>query len=167
MPPVNLTTPIKWRSTFWVKGLRRKLESSNFQIFIKLILRGQISVNLASRIESLTKYYDVSLLISHHTYLRLPNSDIYAIRTIDRVKVKGKSETVSIFEVFDADPPEIREGKLATATVFEQALLLYNQDNYVDAEQMFRDCLFINPLDKVAQIYLERCQLQLLYKVKV
>ncbi|MFB2918926.1 adenylate/guanylate cyclase domain-containing protein [Aerosakkonema funiforme] len=125
------------------------------------------AVNLASRIESLTKYYDVSLLISHHTYLRLPNPDIYAIRTIDRVKVKGKSETVSIFEVFDADPPEIREGKLATATVFEQALLLYNQDNYVDAEQMFRDCLSINPLDKVAQIYLERCQLQLLYKVKV
>src|ERR671911_592085 len=71
------------------------------------------AVNLASRIESLTKKYGVSLLISHHTFQSLPDSNQYATRLIDRVKVKGKSKAVSIFEVFDADPPETYEGKVA------------------------------------------------------
>ena len=47
------------------------------------------AVNLASRIESLTKEYGISLLISHLTFQSLADSNQYAIRLIDRVKVKG------------------------------------------------------------------------------
>jgi class 3 adenylate cyclase/PAS domain-containing protein len=116
------------------------------------------AVNLASRIEGLTKSYGVSLLISDHTFLRLQNSNEYAIRIIDRVKVKGKSEMVSVFEVFDADPPEIFKGKSVTRTAFEQALLVYYQQSFSAAAQRLEDVLRINPRDKVAQIYLQRCQ---------
>jgi PAS domain S-box-containing protein len=116
------------------------------------------AVNLASRLEGLTKYYGVSLLISHHTFGRLDHPVEYAFRVVDRVKVKGKSKMVSIFEVFDADPPEIREGKLATKSLFEQALFLYNRHCFKEAEQLFQDCLERIPEDTVAQIYLERCQ---------
>ena len=63
------------------------------------------AVNLASRVESLTKNYGVSLLITQETFLRLENPSEYAIRTLDRVKVKGKSESVTVYEVFDADRP--------------------------------------------------------------
>jgi class 3 adenylate cyclase len=115
------------------------------------------AVNLASRIESLTKKYGVSILISHQTFQSLPDSNQYAIRLIDRVKVKGKSKAVSMFEVFDADPPETYEGKVATRTLFEEALLLYHWQKLRDAERLFAECLRRNPTDKAAQIYQQRC----------
>ncbi|MEW5857699.1 MAG: AAA family ATPase [Cyanobacteriota bacterium] len=116
------------------------------------------AVNLASRIEDLTKNYGVSLLISHHTFLQLEDANQYAFRIIERLIVKGKSSAVTVFEVFDADDAEIRKGKLTTKQDFEQALLLYNLGNLAEAAQGFQKVLSINPSDTVAQIYLERCQ---------
>ncbi|HEY9615171.1 adenylate/guanylate cyclase domain-containing protein [Allocoleopsis sp.] len=116
------------------------------------------TVNLASRIEGLTKEYRVSLLISHHTFSQLQDANQYAFRLIDRVKVKGKLAAVSVYEVFDADPPKIRDAKLATKTAFEEALLLYNLHSFKQAAQLFEECLHLNPDDTVAQNYLERCQ---------
>jgi class 3 adenylate cyclase/GAF domain-containing protein len=116
------------------------------------------TVNLASRIEGLTKSYGVSLLISQESFLQLQEANQYAFRILGLVKVKGKSEAVTVYEVFDADAAEIREGKLVTKKEFEQAILLYNQGAFKDAAQGFQACLDINPRDKVAQIYLERSQ---------
>ncbi|AFZ19745.1 protein kinase domain-containing protein [Allocoleopsis franciscana] len=115
------------------------------------------AVNLASRVENLTKNYGVSLLITHQTFLQL-NEPVYAIRPIDRVKVKGKSEVVAVYEVFDADPPEVREGKLTTFQIFIEALHNYNSRHFRKAKQLFSECLRLNPRDKVAQIYQQRCQ---------
>ncbi|HEY9673102.1 MAG TPA: adenylate/guanylate cyclase domain-containing protein [Waterburya sp.] len=116
------------------------------------------TVNLASRIERLTKEYGVSLLISHYSFAQLEDANQYTFRLIDRVKVRGKSAAVSVYEIFDADSPKIRESKLATKTAFEEALLLYNLHSFSEAAQLFEDCLRLNPEDTVAQIYLERCQ---------
>lgn len=116
------------------------------------------AVNLASRIERLTKDFGVSLLISHHTFLQLKEYSEYSFRLIERLKVRGKSKSVSVYEVFDADLPKIYEGKLATKQEFEQALLLYNLRSFKEAAQLFKHCLCINPKDTVAQIYLKRCK---------
>ncbi|MEG4997822.1 AAA family ATPase [Microcoleus sp. B4-D4] len=116
------------------------------------------AVNLASRVESLTKNYGVSLLITEQTYSRLSNPVDYAIRTIDTVRVKGKSQLVTVYEVFDADLPEIKEGKLATLPTFTEALSLYNQGKLAGASKLFADCLRQNPGDVVTQTYFERCQ---------
>ena len=115
------------------------------------------AVNLASRIESLTKNYGVSLLITQQTFDRLTNPGDYAIRVIDKVQVKGKSEWVTVYEVFDADLAEVKAGKLATLQLFTEALSLYNMKSFRQAARLFVDCLRQNPGDKVAQIYLERC----------
>ncbi|GAB4187507.1 MAG: hypothetical protein Fur006_27430 [Coleofasciculaceae cyanobacterium] len=114
------------------------------------------AVNLASRVESLTKNYGISLLITHQTFLQL-NEPVYAIRPIDRVKVKGKSEVVAVYEVFEADPPEIKEGKLKNYQIFVEALYNYNYQKFRAAEQLFAECLRLNPRDNVAQIYRQRC----------
>ena len=116
------------------------------------------AVNLASRLEGLTKEYSVPLLISHHTFWELADANKYCIRLIDRVQVKGKSEWITVNEVFDADPPEVREGKLATLTIFMEAWLLYNQNKFAEASQVFQECLRQNPGDQVVQVYLARCQ---------
>jgi len=115
------------------------------------------AVNLAARLEGLTKYYGVPFLITHNTFLRLNNSHRYAMRLIDRVKVKGKLEMVSIFEVFEADPPELKEKKLATKSSFEQALLFYYLGSLSVAYDLLQECLQQNPDDSVVQIYIERC----------
>ncbi len=116
------------------------------------------AVNLASRVESLTKNYGVSLLITHHTFLRLKNPSDYAIRTIARVQVKGKSELVTVYEVFDADSPEVKAGKFATLDLFSQGRSLYQMERWVEAASLFQACLDQNPEDKVAQIYWHNCQ---------
>ncbi|MCK5718982.1 MAG: response regulator [Thiomargarita sp.] len=116
------------------------------------------SVNLASRIEGLTKNYGVPLLISHQTYSRLENPNSYAIRMIDKVKVKGKSQSVTVYEVFDADVAANKAGKLATLDIFNQALSYYEQNNYIQAAKLFKSCLDKNSLDTVAHIYLKHCQ---------
>jgi PAS domain S-box-containing protein len=116
------------------------------------------AVNLASRVESLTKNYGVSLLITHQTFSRLTNPENYAIRMIDRVKVKGKSELVTVYEVFEADLPAIKEGKLAALEIFQEALSNYNSQKFREAEQLFAECLRLNPMDRVTQIYLQHCQ---------
>jgi len=115
------------------------------------------AVNLASRIESLTKNYGVSLLITQQTFDRLTNPGGYAIRVIDKVQVKGKSEWVTVYEVFDADLAEVKAGKLATLQLFTEALSLYNMKSFRQAAGLFGDCLRQNPGDKVARIYWERC----------
>lgn len=115
------------------------------------------TVNVAARIERLTRRFQVSLLISHHTFLQLTNANWYAMRVIDRVRVKGKRAYVSVYEVFEADPYEIRAHKLASKTDFESALLRYYQGHYAEALIGFERCVEINPQDTVAQIYVEQC----------
>lgn len=118
------------------------------------------TVNLAYRLEELTKYYQVPLLISHQTFSQLQDVNQYAFRLIDRVQVRGKSAAVSVYEVFDADPPELRDRKLRTKFTFEQAILLYYSQQFHEAAQRFTQCLHQNPEDKVAQLYLEHAQYQ-------
>jgi predicted ATPase/class 3 adenylate cyclase/GAF domain-containing protein/tRNA A-37 threonylcarbamoyl transferase component Bud32 len=116
------------------------------------------AVNLASRVEELTKRYRVQLLISEHTFARLQDPSRYHIRIIDRVKVKGKSEAVSIYEVFDADPVDMREGKLRTKPLFELAFQLYQEQNVIAAKELFEACLRQNRYDRSARVYIERCE---------
>jgi PAS domain S-box-containing protein len=114
------------------------------------------AVNLASRLEGLTKYYGTSLLISQQTLGRLHNPTEYSLRFIERVTVKGKSKAVAVFEVFDGDAPEIKQAKLATKSVFEEGLFLYHRQAFKEAAKRFEAVLSMNPGDTVAQIYLER-----------
>ncbi|MGB7442437.1 MAG: AAA family ATPase [Coleofasciculaceae cyanobacterium] len=115
------------------------------------------AVNLAARLESLTKKYQVPLLITHHTLARLQKPTEYNIRFIDKVKVKGKSKAVAVFEVFDGDKLKVKQGKLATQPIFEEGLFLFHQQAIKQAAQRFEEVLSLNPKDTVAQIYQSRC----------
>jgi PAS domain S-box-containing protein len=115
------------------------------------------AVNLASRIEGLTKIYGTSLLLTEHTYRKLKNPAQYHIREIDRVKVKGKTKGVTVYEVFDADDPELKTKKIQTLVDFEHGFQYYHENRLEQAYQHFSHVLAVNPLDQVARIYLERC----------
>ena len=116
------------------------------------------AVNLASRVEGLTKNYGVALLITQHTFNKLANPSNYAIRMIAEISVKGKVKLSTIYEVFDADIPETKRGKLATKDLFNQALSLYRKQRFIQATELFAQCLKLCPSDQVAKIYLEWCE---------
>jgi class 3 adenylate cyclase len=115
-------------------------------------------VNVASRIEELTQQYGVSLLISDRTYFELQKPADYHIRFIGQVKVKGKLELVGVYEVFDADPPPLRDAKFATKSQFEEAMIFYHQNEFKEASCLLQECLQKTVDDTVAQIYLARSQ---------
>jgi class 3 adenylate cyclase len=57
------------------------------------------AVNLASRVEDLTKVYGMPLLISEYTYQQLVDPKAYDIQPVDVVTVKGKSRPVALYRV--------------------------------------------------------------------
>jgi len=116
------------------------------------------AVNAASRLESLTKEYGVPLLISEHTFHELKDPSLYAIRFVDRVLVKGKSEPISVYEVFDTDPPELRRSKLKHLKLFENALYHYHFGNMDEGCALLQRYILENPSDTLAGFYLRRSQ---------
>ncbi len=116
------------------------------------------AVNLASRTEGLTKIYGTSLLITEYTYHKLKNVSEYKIRVIDRVKVKGKSSLVTVYEVFEHDSEDIIALKMSTRTHFEQGFEYYHQGYFAKAQLFFNKVLALNEQDEVAQVYLTRCK---------
>lgn len=116
------------------------------------------AVNLSSRIESLTKKYGVQFLIGEGTLNNLKNHDKYSFRFIDRVIVKGKNQSQSIYEIFNNDTPEIKELKIKTLPLFEEALAYYHYKQIPSSLELLNIVLDINPDDNPARFYVERCK---------
>ncbi|MEM9246994.1 MAG: response regulator, partial [Cyanobacteria bacterium P01_F01_bin.153] len=114
------------------------------------------AVNLASRLESLTKEYDTPLLISQHALASMADPASIKLRFVDRQQVKGKSVPVAIFEVLDGLEPEVRDRRLNNKAEFESALWQYYSEQYPKAVKILAQYLQSNPKDRVAQIYLKR-----------
>ena len=115
------------------------------------------AVNLASRLEGLTKLYGSLILISEQTLSHLRQPEIYKYRFLDRVMVKGKKVAVGVFEIYDADSPHSIELKQETSVIFERGLQLYAQQKFAEAQQFFEKICHINPQDQAAQLYAKRC----------
>lgn len=114
------------------------------------------AVNLAARLEGLTKLYAASILISEQTLFSLDRPNRYNLRFLDRVRVKGRTEPISVFEILDGGSREDVNLKLETRTHFEQGLLHYHSQEFAEAQVIFDNVLHCNPRDKAAQIYRER-----------
>ncbi|HEY9600220.1 MAG TPA: ATP-binding protein [Allocoleopsis sp.] len=116
------------------------------------------AVNLASRMEGLTKIYGTDILISDQTLSRLSNPPDYSYRFVGRVKVKGKSQPVEMFEVYDANPKPLIELKQQTRAEFERGVNLYLEEKFAQAQDVFQQVLRLNEQDRVTRLYIERCQ---------
>ncbi|PYI52958.1 adenylate/guanylate cyclase domain-containing protein [Paenibacillus flagellatus] len=116
------------------------------------------AVNLASRMEELNKIYGTSVLVSEHTANRLRRPGDFRIRKLDRVTVKGKTEPIGIYEVFDADPDESRSAKLATRESFERAVAAFHEGRTAEAGTLFEAIAGQNPHDRAARLYADRCR---------
>ncbi|NEQ49533.1 MAG: adenylate/guanylate cyclase domain-containing response regulator [Leptolyngbya sp. SIO3F4] len=116
------------------------------------------NVNLTARLEGLTKYYGVSLLISEDVMLKLKHPEEYSVRLLDRITVKGRQEPITIYEVLDAETEAIRRLKLESLPMYQQGRHFYNDGDWNKAKACFEALLQVNPNDKTVQFYLARIQ---------
>jgi class 3 adenylate cyclase/CheY-like chemotaxis protein len=116
------------------------------------------AVNLASRLEGLTKNYRLPMLVSEDSKNLISHLEEFNWRLLDRITVKGKSEPVRIFEVFNQYSDENYENKLKAASVFEEAMTPYLNQNWELAIEGFKECEELLPEDASIEMHLNRAQ---------
>jgi TolA-binding protein len=118
------------------------------------------SVNVASRLEGLTKLFKTSIIISDKTQ-ELIKDKPFLSRKLDRVSVVGRNEPMDIFEIFDYEEESIKEAKLKSREEFENSVEIYEKGNWSDALKGFEQCIQSFPDDPATKIYLNRCQIMI------
>lgn len=114
------------------------------------------AVNLASRIENLTKIYGESILMTMETLLELENPEDFMFRILGKVRVKGKKNSVTIVEFYDGRPEYVIELFIHTKSIFEDGVRFFMNKEFSEAIKSFKTVLGINPNDLAAKQYLER-----------
>lgn len=113
------------------------------------------AVNLASRLESLTKAFGTSILVSNSS---LENVSKFRQRHLGKVKVKGKNQSILLYEICEGLPEEIIVEKLSAAPELQKGLNLYNQKKFREAKEIFEKLFTQYPRDKVLNIYRTSCE---------
>jgi hypothetical protein len=115
------------------------------------------TVNVASRLESLTKEYHIPILINDSLYNALDPSQ-FNLRYIDRIRVKGRQQPFDIYEEFSADAPSVRETKISLAPRLRELQEMYfSGENWNDAVRLAEELAQTG--DSVPRIYLERMRM--------
>lgn len=110
------------------------------------------AVNLASRLEGLTKFYGVNVIVGENTRR---GQEGYVFQLLDRVNVKGKNEAVMLYQPLcrlSDSAPEL----LAELALHEQALSFYFNRQWKKAQEVFSDLHRQRPDRKIYSIFLER-----------
>jgi len=110
------------------------------------------AVNVASRLEDLTKEYGVGVLVSENI-VRSVQGFVY--REVDKVRVKGKREGVAIFEPIGVQG-EVRGDTLAEIARFHQALAYFRERRWDESEALLKELSASTPGVKLYRLYHER-----------
>ena len=116
------------------------------------------TANLASRTESLTKLFDAPIVFTEHTKERLQKPGAFEIRELDRVVVAGRERAVTVYELMDTDPADVKTQKQETQAQFEKGLEHYREGAFSDALKRFDACVALAPKDGAAALYVRRCR---------
>jgi adenylate cyclase len=113
------------------------------------------TVNLASRLEGVNKFYGSRVMASEATVTACAGA--VEFRELDLVAVKGKEHAVRVFEVLGL-PGELEPEVISRRQAFAQALELYRQQRFPEAGAAFEAILTKNPEDGPARTYRDRCR---------
>lgn len=111
------------------------------------------NVNLASRLEGMTKQYRTRLIISEGTYAQVSHQ--FVAREVDKIRVKGKKKPVTIYELFA--PVSEQHTYTALLERYNAALNAYRNQQWTEASGKFGELLALYPDDGPTQVLLQRC----------
>jgi adenylate cyclase len=112
------------------------------------------AVNLASRLEGLTRIYGVDMLVGA-SVAELVRDEVY-LRSVARVQVKGKTKPVDVFTFVAARGDETDPELLKWLETYEEALEKFRARDFTDAKILFSRFLEFYPDDLLAKMYLQR-----------
>lgn len=110
------------------------------------------AVNLAHRLEGLNRYYGSEILLSEPTFQLVRES--FLIRELDHILVKGRIQTVKLYELLGNLLPKNPPGP--ELALFAEGLAAYRSRDWTRAKERFKEVLRLNPRDASARLYLER-----------
>lgn len=113
------------------------------------------SVNLASRLESLNKYYGTSFIISET--VKTSVADYFVLRKLDRIIVKGKTEAITIYELLGPRDEADRENDVNFAELFNLAMDYYYNRTWKKAANNFARAHRIRPGDQHTKKMYRNC----------
>lgn len=115
------------------------------------------SVNVAARIESLTKKLGATILMSGDFVQNISSN--YKYRFVGNFLLKGKSEKVGIYELLELDDPEVMEKKLSYAKDLATLLAkIYKEESFIQLKEPLQEFSKICPEDNVVKFYLSKIE---------
>lgn len=119
------------------------------------------NVNIAARLQELSKLFGARIIISEQTRRALQGKADFHVRDLGSVQVRGRRNRVQVFELLDADPPELFAQKLQNLPRYRAALESHQRGDWLAASKGWRDCLAQIPSDPVCTHWLAEAEQQL------
>lgn len=114
------------------------------------------AVNLASRLESVNKFFKTRIIVSEDTLKE--TGDIFFAREFGLIEVKGKTKPVKIFELI-SEKENIQPDKKQMVVLFNQAMSHYMEQRWHEAIEIFNKILENYPHDWPSELYKKRCEI--------
>jgi signal transduction histidine kinase/class 3 adenylate cyclase len=111
------------------------------------------TVNIASRMEGLTKLYGANLIISEAVYDHLSEPVKQNIRYLGKVQVKGKEKAIGAYECFAGDPADTINLKLKHVDLWNNGLENFLKKEFAEAAAIFDRIIKFNPQDQPARYF--------------
>ena len=115
------------------------------------------AVNIAAYLESRTKVYKASLIVSEQLITGIKEPGKFRYRLLDKISVKGKDIPVVIYEVFEGDPEPLADLKQSTKRQFERGVQEFLNKNMVQALKIFHELHMRYKQDDTVKYYRDRC----------
>ena len=112
------------------------------------------AVNLASRLEGLTRIYGIDILVGA-TAAELVRDEFH-LRSVARVQVKGKTKPVDVFTFIGARSEDVDPQLLKWLESYEEGLEKFRVRDFTEAKILFSRFLEFYPDDFLAKMYLDR-----------
>ena len=116
------------------------------------------AVNAASRLETATKTFGCSVLISRQSRDALDDIVAFELRYLGSMHVKGKHDALDVFECFSGDTPEAVEARIRMNGLFAESLAAFEAGDLDLARTGFASIVAESPTDGPARFYLSQCQ---------
>lgn len=111
------------------------------------------SVNIAQRLETLAPVYNVDIIVTDQLVATADYA--FASRTIDWVRVKGRTEPLKLVEVLSHLPDDLQEQRLARSVAIQQGLDLRIEGKLRDALDVFREAKKLSPQDPILKHHIK------------
>lgn len=116
------------------------------------------TTGIAEFLQELAGRYRARILISGSMRSQIPDFEKnYSSRYLGRIYLKAADLEEELYDVYDGDPPEDKNGKRRTRLMFEKGVELFQEQRYSDARLHFIEVLKANRMDRAAKEYLYLC----------